>query len=86
MNSILNENLGAFANEDRTRTTILPKKPRVSYKHHKNLGQKLVRANLDVEITTSILTYPTPGGIIERHLAMNIKCRLTNCGMCHDLT
>ena len=82
MNSILNENWGVFANEDRTRTTILPKKPRVSYKHHKNLAEKLVRANLDVEVNTNILIHPTPGGITERHPAKNIKCRLTSCGTC----
>ena len=82
MNNILNENWGIFAYNDTTRKLILPNHIRVSYTHHKNLAQKLFRANLNVEIKTDIPILSCPNKITERYPAKNIQCRNRQCGTC----
>ena len=82
MNNILSENWGIFANNDPTRKLLLSNHVRVSYTHHKNLAQKLVRANLNAEIKTDIPIHPSPNKITERYPAKNIQCRNRQCGTC----
>ena len=81
-NNILSENWSIFANNSTTRKLLLPNHVRVSYTHHKNLAQKLLRANLNVEIKTDIPIHPSPSKIIERHPAKNIQCRNSQCETC----
>jgi len=49
-----------LASDEQTRKKLLSTPLRVSYKHSKNLSQRLVRAKLDHEIHTDITILPPP--------------------------
>ena len=75
-----------FSNNQSTRKLLLPRAPRISYRHASNIGQKLVRANLDDEITTNISIHQNPHFTKPTYPSKIIQCRHAQCGTCKQLT
>ena len=86
IHGLLEEHWGLFSTNKITRCKLLPKEIRISYKHGRNLAQKLVRAKLKGSANTHIDKYPIPNIRIPTFPAKNIPCRQSSCGVCHQLT
>ena len=86
IHGLLEEHWGLFSKNKITRSKLLPKEIRISYKHGRNLAQKLVRAKLIGSTKTDIDKYSIPNIRIPTFPAKNIPCRQLSCGMCDQLT
>ena len=86
IHGLLEEHWSLFLTNKITRSKLLPKEIRISYKHGRNLAQKLVRAKLIGSTNTNVDKYSVPIIRIPAFPAKNIPCRQSSCGMCDQLT
>lgn len=86
IHNLLEENWGILSRNDTTKRKLLPKEIRVSYKHGKNIKEKLVRAKIKGQTKANFDRQSIPNIVIPGFPAKNILCRQTMCGTCNQLT